>query len=239
MIRQLVWGAGVLLLGLIAGALLVTNVFGDRGRGEVDLTSIHEVPVASGGALTQPVLLQRAAPYAIELPYQWRGSRPARIEVRLVGADGVTLSDTAETLDNSRAPVWLEPIGDGSYWQHEAAAFHSIRVPPNASGTIVLHLTRLDQEPGSLVLFASNVPTNVPNVSRPSMVERPQEFLDLETVYGGPRPAVDKVATYVSRMQSLAPPWLPFPLPEVLLALTIALGIYLYAIVLSSRPTTR
>src|SRR4029077_12490768 len=106
------------------------------------------------------------------------------------------------------------------------------RLPSSASGTIVLHLTRLDQEAGDLVFFASDVQVGLPNVTRPSLVERPAEFLDLETVYDGPRQAVDKVATYVSRMQSLAPPWLPFPVPEVLLTLTIALGAYLYAVVL-------
>jgi hypothetical protein len=233
MTRLLAWGAAVLLLAFMVAALLMTNVFGDRGRGEVDLTSIHEVPVASGGVLTQPVPLQRAAPYAIELPYQWRGSQPARIEVLLVGADGSTLSDTTETLDNSRAPIWLQPIGDGSNWQHESAAFHAIRLPSNASGTVVLQLTRLDQEAGNLVFFASNVSSGA---SRPSLVQRPAEFLDLETVYGAPRPAIDKVATYVSRVQSLAPPWLPFPLLEVLFALTIAIGIYLYATVLG-RPS--
>jgi hypothetical protein len=238
MIRKLAWGAGVLLLGLMVAALLVTNVYGDRGRSELDLTSIHEVPLASGGVLTQPVPLQRPAPFAIELPYQWRGSHPARIEVRLVGADGSTLSDTTETLDKSRAPLWLQPVGDGSYWQHEAAAFDSIRLPSNVSGTIVLHLTRLDQEAGNLVFFASDVPAALPNVTRPPLVERPAEFLDLETVYGGPRPAVDKLSTYVSRLQSLAPPWLPSPLPEILLALTVAVGIYLYAIVVPKEPTT-
>jgi hypothetical protein len=236
MTRLLAWGAAVLLLAFMVAALLMTNVFGDRGRAEVDLTSIHEVPVASGGVLTQPVPLQRAAPYAIELPYQWRGSQPARIEVRLVGADGSTLSDTTDTLDNSRAPLWLQPIGDGSNWQHESAAFHAIRLPSNASGTVVLQLTRLDQEAGNLVFFASDLSAQDSSVLRPSLVQRPAEFLDLETVYGAPRPAIDKVATYVSRVQSLAPPWLPFPLPEVLLALTIALGIYLYATVLG-RPT--
>jgi hypothetical protein len=235
MIRQLVWGAGVLVLGLMVGALLTTNVYGDRGRGEYDLTSIHEVPVASGGVLTQPVPLQRTAPYAIELPYQWRGSSPARIEARLVGADGSTLSDTTETLGNSRAPLWLEPIGDGSYWQHEAAAFHPIRLPSSASGTVVLHITRLDQEAGNLVFFASDLPAGVPNLTRPSMVERPAEFLDLETLYGRPESSFAKVPTFVSRLQSLAPSWMPFPLPEILLAGMVAVGVFLYSMLLLAR----
>jgi hypothetical protein len=37
---------------------------------------------------------------------------------------------------------------------------------------------------------------------------------------------------FVSRIQSLAPPWLPFPVPELLLACMLAIGIFLYTKVL-------
>jgi hypothetical protein len=232
MSRLIVWAAGMLVLGAVLAAMLMTNVYGDRGRDEVNLSSIHELPVGIGGAVTQPVPLQRAAPFAIELPYQWRGAKPARMEVRLLGADGSLLSDTTETLDNSRAPLWLQPIGDGSYWQHELAAFHSIRLPSSASGTIVLRLTRLDQEPGTLVFFASDLASAQSSPPRPSLVERPGEFLDLESEYGAPGTALAKAPTFVSRVQSLAPPWLPFPVPELLLACMVAAGIFLYTTML-------
>jgi hypothetical protein len=232
MSRLIVWAAGILVLGAVLAAMLTTNVYGDRGRDEINLLSIHQVRVGVGGALTQPVPLQRASPFAIDLPYQWRGANPARIEVRLLGADGSLISDTTETLDNSRAPLWLQPIGDGSYWQHESAAFHSIRLPSSASGTIVLHLTRVDQEPGTLVLFASDVASDQSSAPRPSLVERPGEFLDLQTEYGAPRPAIAKAPTFVERVQSLAPPWLPFPVPDLLLACMVAVGIFLSTMVL-------
>jgi hypothetical protein len=206
MMRKLVWAAGLLLAGIVLAALLMTNVYGDRGRGEIDLTSIHEVPVEAGGVLTQPVPLERPAPVAIDLPYQWLGSRPARIEVRVERADGAVLADTTETLDNSRAPLWLEPVADGSYWEGERAAFHSLPIPSGAAGTIVLHLTRLDQEAGPLIFFASDLPSPQSSPSRLSMVERPQEYLDLVTEYGAPRTALAKAPTFVSRVQSLAPP---------------------------------
>ncbi len=232
MSRLIAWASGILVLGAVLAAMLATNLYGDRGRDEVNLSTIHQVQVGVGGALTQPVPLQRASPFAIDLPYQWRGANPARLQVRLLGAGGSLLSDTTETLDNSRAPLWLQPIGDGSYWQHELAAFHSIRLPSSASGTIVLHLTRVDQEAGTLVLFASDVASDQSSPPRPSLVERPGEFLDLQTEYGAPRPALAKAPTFVSRVQSLAPPWLPFPVPELLLACVVAVGIFLYTTML-------
>lgn len=237
--RKLVWAAGLLLAGIVLAALLMTNVYGDRGRGEIDLTSIHEVPIGTGGVVTQPIPLERPAPVAVDLPYQWLGSRPARIEVRVEGADGALLADTTQTLDNSRAPLWLEPVADGSYWEGERAAFHSLQIPSSAAGTIVLHLTRLDQEAGPLIFFASDLPSAESSPSRPSMVERPQEYLDLVTEYGAPRTALAKAPTFVSRVQSLAPPWMPFPLPELLLAAMVALGILLYTTVLFARTEER
>jgi hypothetical protein len=232
MSRLIVWAAGILVFCAVVAAMLMTSVYGDRGRDEVDLSSIHEVQVATGGVLTQPVPLQRSMPFAIELPYKWHGSQPARIQVRVVGADGSLLSDTVETLDNSHAPLWLQPIGDGSYFQHERAAFHSVRLPSNAAGTIVVNLTRLDQEPGTLVFFASALKVSP---SRPAMVERPGEFLVLKSEYGAPRPAFAKGSTFVSRVQSLAPPWLPFPVPELLLACLFAFGIFLYTAMLFAQ----
>ena len=71
------------------------------------------------------------------------------------------------------------------------------------------------------------------------MVERPQEYLDLVTEYGAPRTALAKAPTFVSRVQSLAPPWMPFPLPELLLAAVVALGILLYTTVLFARTEER
>jgi hypothetical protein len=228
MMRKRVWAAGLLLAGIVLAALLMTNVYGDRGRGEIDLTSIHEVPVGAGGVVTQPVPLERPAPVAIDLPYQWLGSRPARIEVRVERTDGTVLADTTETLDNSRGPLWLEPVADGSYWEGERATFHSLQIPSGAAGTIVLHLTRRDQEAGPLIFFASDLPSPPSSPSRPSMMERPQEYLDFVTEYGSPRTALAKAPTFVSRVQSLAPPWLPSPLPELLLAAMVGLGIVLY-----------
>jgi hypothetical protein len=232
MSRVIVWAAGLLVVGAVLAAMLMTSVYGDRGRDEVNLSSIHELPLGAGAALAQPVPLQRPAPSAIQLPYLWRGSHPAQVEARLEGADGSTIADTTEVLDNSRAPLWVQPTGDGSYWQHELAAFHSIRLPATASGTVVLHLTRVDHEAGTLILFASDVAARESGPPRPSLVERPGEFLDLQTEYGAPRSALDKASMFVSRIQSLAPPWLPFPVPELLLACMLAIGIFLYTKVL-------
>jgi hypothetical protein len=228
MTRLIAWTVGILVLGATLVAMLMTNVYGDRGREEIAILSIHRVPVEPGATLTQPVPLQRPSPFAINVPYRWRGEHPARVEVRLTGADGSVLSDTTENLANTRAPLWVQPFGDGSYWQGERAAFHLIRLPSGASGTIVLRITRVDHEAGTLDFFASQLPLVQGSLPRPPLVERPQEFLDLETEYGVPRPAFAKLPTFVSRVQSLAPPWLPFPMPEVLFGAIVAIGIFLY-----------
>jgi len=237
--RVIAWAAGIAAMTGVSAAMLMTTVPGDRGRDEINLVTIHELPLPSGGVLTQAVPLQRASPYDIRLPYHWRGERPARVEVQLTGADGVLLADNVESLGDSRAPLWLQPFGDGSIWQHERAAFRSIRLPPTAGGSVVLRLTRIDQEPGMLVFFASDRLPPPSGDTRPTLVEKPSEFLDLETEYGTPGRAIAKTPVYISRLHTLTPPWMPFPVPELLLGLIAAAGIYLFTVLLFSPPRSR
>src|ERR1700686_2519332 len=138
---------GIVIVSAVLSTLLLANVNADRGRDEIDYLTMHPVSLETNAALTQPVPLQRVDPYAIALPYKWVGLHPARIEARITGSDGSVLSDTTLSAAKSRAPVWLQPIGDGSVWQREAAAFLSIRVPSRATGTITLTVTRVDTEP--------------------------------------------------------------------------------------------
>jgi hypothetical protein len=228
---------GVLIFTAVLAKLLTTEVYGDRGRGEINLFTIHEISIGTGTVLTQPVPLQRQDAYAIDLPYRWTAcgsaqrcpsGNPARVEARLMSSDGSLLADTIEVLGDTRSPIWAQPTGDGSFLENGSAAFHPIRLPPHATGTVLLSLTRVDREPGELVLFASDQVASPAAQSRPTMVERPTEILDLQTEYGAPRPALAKIPTYVSRIQDLAPPWLPFPLPELLLVCVVAIGIFLY-----------
>lgn len=221
----------------VLALILISPVYADRGRNEIDFISIHELPLASNQALTQPVKLQYPNPYAIDLPYRWEGQHEARAKVVITGSDGASLLDRTVSFKNTVSPDLLEPTGDGSVWEHLGAKFESIRVPGNASAEITLRLTRLDREPGSLVLFASNkqpAPEAVagrPSFSidsRPALADRPGEVLEFESEYGTPRPAWEKIPVYLSRLQSLAPPWLPFPMPELLILLVIAGGLTFY-----------
>jgi len=220
--------------------ILLTPVSADRGRNEIDLLSIHDLPLTSGAVVTQPVELQNPDPYQIDLPYRWEGQHPARLQVAISGSDGALLSEEMAAFNNTTSPDWLEPAGDGSVWQHLGAKIQPLRVPPGAANEIILRLTRVDREPGTLVLFASNkMPATAGQPafsidSRLTMVERPAEVLEFESEYGKPRPAWQKVPTYFSRLQSLAPPWLPFPVPELLLLLVVATGLGLY--ILTLRP---
>ena len=84
--RVIAWAVGIAAMTGVSAAMLMTTVPGDRGRDEINLVTIHELPLPSGGVLTQAVPLQRASPYDIRLPYHWRGERPARVEVQLTGA---------------------------------------------------------------------------------------------------------------------------------------------------------
>jgi hypothetical protein len=235
--RILLWIAGMLVFVAVLVSILATNVYGDRGRDEINLFSIHAISVAPGDTLTQPVPLQRESPYSINVPYRWLGAGPARVEERLTASDGSLLSDTTQALTNTRAPSFPQPTYGAPL--EDNASVHVIRVPSTAIGTVVLSITRLDQEARPLEFFASfkpALPNGVETGSqpglRPTMLERPTEILALETEYGAPRPALAKAPVFVSRVQSLAPPWMPFPLPELLLVAIAAAGIYLYSRIL-------
>lgn len=237
---------GIVIVSAVLSTLLLANVNADRGRDEIDYLTMHPVSLETNAALTQPVPLQRVDPYAIALPYKWVGLHPARIEARITGSDGSVLSDTTLSAAKSRAPVWLQPIGDGSVWQREAAAFLSIRVPSRATGTITLTVTRVDAEPETFLLFARDraLPPPIPPPGfqtdlRPAIVGRPNEILELQTLYGDARPAFAKAPTYVSRLQTLAPPWLPFPMPELLLAFVVAAAMACYVLTLTERRANK
>ena len=230
------WLVGMLALAGMVGTLLLATVPADRGRNEVNLLTIHEVSLPVGGVLTQPVHLQRPDPFSIEIPYRWRESTSAQVEMRLTTSDGAVLVDSVEVLPNSRPPIWAQPIPDGSFWQQETAAFHQLRVPGGAAGDVTLQLTRVDHGPNTLSFFASDripLPADAaygtPPDTRQGLMENPNEYLDLRTEYGAPQTALEKCSTYVARVESLAPPWLPFPVPEVLLALTLLGAIYLFS----------
>lgn len=233
------WIAGLLVLAGVIFALLTTTVPGDRGRNEINLLTIHELSLPPGGVLTQPVPLQRPSPYDLEIPYRWREPSAARVEMRLTASDGAVLSDSVEVLQNSRAPIWAQPVPDGSFWQQETAAFHSLRIPSGASGIVILKLTRVDNGPDTLSFFASDRIALSPNTgfgtqpdTRPGLIEHPDEYLDLRTEYGQPETAFEKSSVYVSRLESLAPPWLPFPVPELLFAVMLLAAVYLFTAVL-------
>jgi hypothetical protein len=240
--RVLAWVAGLLLVSGALAAMLMTTVPGDRGRDEVNFLTINELPLWPGGVLTQPVPLQRSSPHDIALPYRWFGAQPARLDVRVTTGDGALLMSTVQALDDSRAPKWLQPLGDGSYWQDHRATFTSLPLPATASGTVILRVERVDHEPDKVVLFVSDrlSPPSPPITGRqpdmrPTLVELPTQYLDLITEYGTPGPAVAKIPVYVSRLHSLAPPWMPFPLPELLLVLVAGAGIYLFTLTLFAR----
>src|SRR5207245_10831858 len=79
--RVIAWAAGIAAMTGVSAAMLMTTVPGDRGRDEINLVTIHELPLPSGGVLTQAVPPQRASPYDIRLPYHSPGHCPARTHV--------------------------------------------------------------------------------------------------------------------------------------------------------------
>src|ERR1700674_5184966 len=97
----LVWTVGMLVFVAVIARILTTSVYGDRGRDEINLFSIHPISIQPGGVVTQPVPLQRGEAYAIQVPFRWLGSHPTRIEERLTSTDGSILSETTQTLKNT------------------------------------------------------------------------------------------------------------------------------------------
>jgi hypothetical protein len=235
--------AGIAALALFAGSLaiaLAASVYGDRGRDETFYLTIHALPVAAGDMVAQPVPLQRADASAIEVPYRWLGAAPATVEETLATTGGSTVFDRTEQFPNSRGNRLLQPTGNGSVWQNLTAVFKVIPLPRGLPDTVVLSLKRVDSNPGTLFFFASNsiappagADLGTQPDKRPAMIGRPGQVLDLETEYGAPRPAVAKVPTYLERIQSIAPPWMPAAVFVLMVVAMVGVAIFLYAIVLT------
>ena len=51
--RVIAWAVGIAAMTGVSAAMLMTTVPGDRGRDEINLVTIHELPLPSGGVLTQ------------------------------------------------------------------------------------------------------------------------------------------------------------------------------------------
>jgi hypothetical protein len=234
---------GLLIFAGIVAAALASPVYADRGRDEAFYLTIHELPVAPGAKVTQPVPLQRPDASAIEVPYRWLNAEPAIVQVRLVSATGATMSDRQEAFSFSRGSKLLQPTGNGTVWQDQQAAFKTIALPSGLSGTVVLSMTRVDQTGGTLILFASDTVPSQSNAGlgtqpdkRPPIVERPSEVLDVETEYGALQPAVVKVPKYLSRIASIAPPWIPAPIFVLLFIAAFLIALYLFTLVALTQP---
>ena len=237
-LRAMYAGIGVLIFAAIAAAMLATPVYGDRGRDEAFYLTIHELHMQPGAMVTQQVPLQRPNATAIEIPYRWLAAQPATVDVHLKSIDGSTLSDRQEYFPNSRGSRLLQPTGNGTVWQAEQATFKTISLPGGLSGQLVLTLTRIDQSSQTLTLFASTAlgPPSTTDLGtqpgkRPAIAERPGEVLDLETEYGSIQPAASKLPTYVSRIASIGPPWLPEPLFVLLFVGAVLITLLLFVVV--------
>ena len=242
--RALYAVAGLLIFAAIVAPALASHVYADRGRDETFYLSVHELPVQPGGMVTQPIPLQRSDPAAVELPYRWLGAQPALVDVRLSNADGSVVSERQELFPNSRGSKVLQPTGNGSVWQDLQAAFKAVTLPSGLAGEVTLSLTRVDQLNGTFVLFASDAASAAAGVDvgtqpdkRPPIAGRPTEVLDLETEYGSMSPALAKVPTYVSRIASIAPPWIPAPIFILLFVGAVLVTFFLYAFVVMTPET--
>jgi hypothetical protein len=233
-------GVGVVGVAVFAGLVaipLAAPVYGDRGRDETFYLTIHPLPVGSGASITQPVPLQRPDASAIEVPYRWLGIEPARVKETLMTTGGSTIFERTEPFPNSRGPRLLQPTSNGSVWQNLTATLKTIAVPAGLPATVVLILTRVDSYPATLFLFASYTvtpPTSADVGSqpdkRPTIIERQGEVLDLETEYGALQPAVVKVPKYVSRIASIAPPWIPTSIFILLFTVAVLIALFLFAL---------
>jgi hypothetical protein len=239
----LLMAPATLLVASLAAWALLTPVHPSRGIDELDLYDVRPIPLQAASDLTQQIEIQRPHPSAIRFPYRWLDSRPALVRVTLLTENGETLQQTVERLPDSAAPRWLRPVSNGATFESLRATYHELPLPAGAQGRLLLRLSRVDTYGSELDLFVGPVPgpylishRGSPAQTRQPLLEQSGLLLDFQTFYGDREPAWRKAGDYATRLNSLAPPWLPGPLPEVLLVAFLVAGGLLLGGALSPMP---
>ncbi len=204
---------GALILASVDVWALAQPVTAARGRDEIDYLHLQLVPLAPGETLTQLVQAQRDGLSSLAIPYRWRHQRAAAAKIQVQRLDGTPVADAIHRL--GRTIDW---------------SFERVPVPNAAAQAVLLRITRMDSS-GELDLFASP-----PSPGRPTLAQNPKIALAVQTQYGESRPALMKASLYAARVGSLAPPWLPRPLPELLVGVFLFGGIGMVAFIARGEP---
>ena len=222
------------LVGLFALALVVTAVGAAwrpepvlRGTDEIYYLDIRGLNLQPGEAWGEDLPIQHPDLSVISFPYRVDGGRPAQIRLRVETADGRAIADRLLTLAptpsiDSRS-VWFQATFWGPVARYEEMA---ITGAPDA-GALKLSFYVLPGSP-PVALFWDFIDPVTGTAGRYPLGVGPESIttkrVGVATGYGRLTPAPLRLGTYETRVARLSPPWLPQPLPALLLVAGLVLA---------------
>ena len=224
-------------IGLVAifGMAMAAPTATSRGTDELVYAQFGVVDFApQGTTFDEPVKLQRARISQLSIPYHLDGPSAARVHVRVTEPDGKVLVDEVRELPPTVIGLTANFQLDSSYWDGQRSGWTRIEVHPRGSPTeLELHLDRVDSTMGGFFFYTNPAVAT----GKAPLVQNRDIAIVVQTSYGPLGPALLKAPTYARRVNSLAPPWLGWILPELLAGLLLLLG--LVAIFMTARgPAT-
>ena len=229
------FGAVAIGLVTILGIAIAAPTATSRGTDELVYAQFGVVDFApQGSTYDEPVRLQVAGVSELSIPYHLDGPSPARVHVRVSESDGKVLVDEVRLLPPTVVPATANFQLDSSYWDGQRSGWTRIEVHPRDNPTeLELHLDRVDSTMGGFLFYTNPAAAT----GKAPLVQNRDIAIVVQTSYGPLGPALLKAPTYAQRVNSLAPPWLGWILPELLAGLLLILG--LVAIFLTARgPAT-
>jgi hypothetical protein len=131
------------------------------------------------------------------------------------------LLDEVRELPATVLPITSNFQLDSSYWDGQRSGWTRIEVHPSGNlAELELHLDRVDATGGGFFFYTNPALAT----SKAPLAQNKDIAIVVQTSYGPLRPALMKAPTYAQRVNSLAPPWLGWILPELLAVLLLLLG---------------
>ena len=221
-------------IGLVAilGMAMAARTATSRGTDELVYAQFGVVDFApQGTTFDEPVRLQRARVSELSIPYHLDGPSAARVHLRVTEPDGKVLVDEVRELPPTVIGFTANFQLGNSYWDSQRSGWTRIEVHPRDNPTeLELHLDRVDSTMGGFYFYINPAVAT----GKAPLVQNGDIAIVVQTSYGALKPALLKAPTYAQRVNSLAPPWLGWILPELLAGFLIVLG--LVAIFMTARP---
>lgn len=222
--------AGVGVLSLAAAAMLVflgmalaEPTASSRGSDELVYAMFGQLPFdAPGTGYDQPVELQVEGVSRLSIPYHLDGPRAALVHVSVREPGGPVLLDEVRSLDATVQPLTTYFLLGSSYWDSQQSGWVRLDVRSrNHPSELQVHFDRLDANGGGFFFYTDPAVAT----DKPPLAENHDIAIVVQTSYGPLRQAFLKAPVYAARVNSLAPPWLPGVVPELLLVLMLLAGL--------------